>query len=170
MLKVQFIGTLGADCEKKVAEGSKFTTFRAAHNEVWKDDAGEEHSSTMWVDCVMSDHPNVADYLVSGQQVYVEGYPSLRVYSSQKDRCMKAGMTIRVQKIELLGGRPDSIPRELYDDAGTIHKVEKYYLCPDAKKATLMDKRGRQYQTDNKGWITPVTNQSTQQEDAQQNG
>ena len=59
MLQIQFIGTLGADAEKKVAteNGSKFTTFRAAHNDVWKDDAGDEHTRTIWVDCILNDHP-----------------------------------------------------------------------------------------------------------------
>ena len=35
MLKVTFIGQLGADAEKRSADNGKFTTFRAAHNEVY---------------------------------------------------------------------------------------------------------------------------------------
>lgn len=156
MLKVTFIGQLGADAEKKSADNGKFTTFRAAHNEVYKDDAGGEHSTTIWVDCTMNDHPAVADYLKAGTSVYIEGYPSLRVYSSPKDRCMKAGMTIRVQKIELLGGRVDSVPRHLIDSNGVLHDVNKFYNVADAKKCQLMDKRGNVFDVDKNGWVTPV--------------
>lgn len=169
MLKVTFIGQLGADAEKKIANNGKFTTFRAAHNEVFKDDAGNEHTTTIWVDCTLNDHPAVADYLKAGTSVYVEGYPSLRVYSSPKDRCMKAGMTIRVQKIELLGGKVDAVPRQLIDSNGVIHQVTKYFNVPDVKKAQLMDKRGNVYNVDNKGWVTPVVTQQTEQNQQQQN-
>lgn len=156
MLKITFIGQLGADAEKKEATNGKFTTFRAAHNEVFKDDAGNEHTSTIWVDCTLNDHPAVADYLKAGTSVYIEGYPSLRVYSSPKDRCMKAGMTIRVQKIELLGGRVDAVPRHLIDSNGVLHDVTKFYNVADAKKCQLVDKRGNVYDIDKNGWCTPV--------------
>lgn len=169
MLKVTFIGQLGADAEKKIANNGKFTTFRAAHNEVFKDDAGNEHTTTIWVDCTLNDHPAVADYLKAGTSVYVEGYPSLRVYSSPKDRCMKAGMTIRVQKIELLGGKVDAVPRQLIDSNGVIHQVVKYFNVPDVKKAQLMDKRGNVYDVDNKGWVTPIVAQPNEQSEQQQN-
>lgn len=167
MLKVTFIGQLGADAEKKIANNGKFTTFRAAHNEVFKDDAGNEHTTTIWVDCTLNDHPAVADYLKAGTSVYVEGYPSLRVYSSPKDRCMKAGMTIRVQKIELLGGKVDAVPRQLIDSNGVIHQVVKYFNVPDVKKAQLMDKRGNVYDVDNKGWVTPIVAQPNEQNEQQ---
>lgn len=156
MLKITFIGQLGADAEKKEAANGKFTTFRAAHNEVFKDDAGNEHSSTIWVDCTLNDHPAVADYLKAGTSVYIEGYPSLRVYSSPKERCMKAGLTIRVQKIELLGGRVDAVPRHLIDSNGVLHDVNKFYHVADAKKCQLVDKRGNVYDIDKNGWCTPV--------------
>lgn len=169
MLKVTFIGQLGADAEKKIANNGKFTTFRAAHNEVFKDDAGVEHTTTIWVDCTLNDHPAVADYLKAGTSVYVEGYPSLRVYSSPKDRCMKAGMTIRVQKIELLGGKVDAVPRQLIDSNGVIHQVVKYFNVPNVKKAQLMDKRGNVYDVDNKGWVTPIVAQPNEQNEQQQN-
>lgn len=156
MLKVTFIGQLGADAEKKTANNGKFTTFRAAHNEVYKDDAGEEHTTTIWVDCTLNDHPAVADYLKAGTSVYIEGYPSLRIYSSPKERCMKAGMTIRVQKIELLGGRVDMVPRRLIDSNGVLYDVHKFYNVAGATKCQLTDKRGAVYNVDENGWVAPV--------------
>lgn len=109
MIKMLFIGTLGADAEFKHSDtatnGSKFVTFRAAHNDTWTDAAGMRHENVTWVDFIMNDHPKVAQYLKKGTMVYVEGRSSLRVYSSPKDRCMKAGMTIQVQRIELLSAK-----------------------------------------------------------------
>lgn len=109
MIKMLFIGTLGADAEFKhsdtASNGGKFVTFRAAHNDTWTDAAGMRHENVTWVDFIMNDHPKVAQYLKKGTMVYVEGRTSLRVYSSPKDRCMKAGMTIQVQRIELLSAK-----------------------------------------------------------------
>lgn len=109
MIKMLFIGTLGADAEFKhsdtASNGGKFVTFRAAHNDTWTDQAGMRHENVTWVDFIMNDHPKVAQYLKKGTMVYVEGRSSLRVYSSPKDRCMKAGMTIQVQRIELLSAK-----------------------------------------------------------------
>lgn len=160
MLKVNFIGTLGADCEKKTAAetGSKFTTFRAAHNDSWTDEAGEVHTNTVWVDCIMNDWPKVAEYLKQGTLIYCEGSVSLRVYSSPKDRCMKAGMTIKVAKIELLGGRTDDVPRELVDPlTNDVHQVVKYYHVETARKTKLVDKRGNVYKLDKDGWVVSGT-------------
>lgn len=111
MIKMLFIGTLGADAEFKhsdtASNGGKFVTFRAAHNDTWTDATGMRHENVTWVDFIMNDHPKVAQYLKKGTMVYVEGRCYLRVYSSPKDRCMKAGMTINVQRIELLSAKKD---------------------------------------------------------------
>lgn len=160
MLKVSFIGTLGADCEKKTAAetGSKFTTFRAAHNDSWTDEAETVHTNTTWVDCILNDWPKVADYLKQGTQIYCEGSVSLRVYSSPKDRCMKAGMTIKIAKIELLGGRADDVPRELIDtQANAVHKVTKYYNVQTARNTQLADRHGNLYDIDADGWVVSGT-------------
>lgn len=118
----------------------------------------------------MNDHPAVADYLKAGTSVYIEGYPSLRVYSSPKDRCMKAGMTIRVQKIELLGGRVDSVPRHLIDSNGGLFDVHKFYNVANAKSCQLTDKRGAVYNVDENGWVAPVTPADNQGTNDQSNG
>lgn len=164
MLKIDFIGTIGADAEFKEHEGSKFTTFRAAHNESWRDAAGREHTSTIWVDCVMNDHPKVGEYLKQGTQIYCYGYPTLRVYSSPKDKCMKAGLTIRIQHIELLGGRVDNVPRQLIDaESGSIYDVQKWFLVQGCKSPILVDKRGNRFSVNPDGWVLPFNNDSVGQ-------
>ena len=67
---------------------------------------------------------------------------------------MKAGVTIRVQRVELLGSAPDPVPRKIYDTDGVEHPVVKMYLT-DIKGGMAYDTRGRAFDVDKKGWITP---------------
>lgn len=155
MLQAFLIGNVGADAQLQAKDGRKFTTFRVAHNDVWTDQTGQEHRTSIWVDCVMNDHPKVAEYIKAGTQVCVWGTITLRVYSSAKDRCMKAGMQINVRSIELLGGKNDEVPTRLYDSQGVQHDVSKWYLT-DVKSTTLMSQRGVQFTVDKKGWVKPL--------------
>lgn len=152
MLQLILVGNLGADALLQEKDGRKFTTFRVAHNDSWTDGNGQRHDNTIWVDCIMNEHPKVTEYLKQGQQVVVIGTVSLRVYSSQKDRCMKAGMTINVQRIELIGGQSDAVPSRLYDTNGVQHQVTKYYMT-DVKSTLLVSSRGQHFDTDENGWV-----------------
>lgn len=163
MLQAILIGNVGANAEYQEKDGRKFTTFRVAHNDRWTDQAGQTHNNTVWVDCIMNDHPNVAQYLKQGTQVAIIGNVSLRVYSSQKDRCMKAGITINVRNVELLGGQTDPVPTRLYDQQGLQHDVTKFYHT-NVASTQLMSQRGEQFAVDENGWVSPVK----QQQDSQQ--
>lgn len=150
------IGHIGGDAEVKTANGREFTTFRIANTERWNAQDGSTKEVTEWIDCVMQGRPNVLPWLKRGQQVCVVGTSTLRVYSSKKDRCMKAGRTVNVLRLELIGsGQSDAVPSRLYDENGVEHKVTKYYMS-DVKKCTLVSVRGEQFTVDNKGWCTPV--------------
>lgn len=155
MLQAMLIGNLGADCEKKEANGRKFTTARVAHNERWTDASGQVHDNTSWVDLILSDWPAVAEYLKAGTSVFVVGNIQTRVYSSAKDKCMKAGITISVRHIELLGGRSDVVPSRLYDEQGIQYDVVKYYHT-DLAGGVLMSMRGAQFAVDDNGWVMPM--------------
>lgn len=152
MLQVIIVGNLGADAKMQESEGRKFTSFRVAHNERWKDQNGQEHSTTQWVDCTMNEWPKVAEYLKAGTTVAVIGSATLRTYSSEKDRCIKAGMRVQVRNVELIGGAADIIPTRLADKDGVIHTVNKYYNT-DMTFATLYDNKGNAYTTDANGWV-----------------
>ena len=158
MLIATLVGNVGADAQKKSADGRNFTTFRVAHNDDWTDQSGQRHSSTIWVDCVLNDHPKVADYIKQGTMVAVTGTIKTRIYSSEKERCMKAGIQINVRSIELLGGSSDEVPRRLYDTNGVQHDVKKAFYS-DVRDCTLMTQRGGQYKVDANGWITPIQEQ-----------
>lgn len=155
MLQTTIVGNVGGTPTTQSANGKEFTSFRVAHNDTWKDDAGNQHSNTVWVDCILNGKPAVVEYLTPGTQVIVQGDTKLRVYSSQKDRCMKAGLSIRVQNIELLGNKRDEVPSRLYDANGVQHDVSKWFLT-DVKNTPLMSQSGAQFQTDENGWVSKV--------------
>ena len=169
MLQAIVCGYLGADAECKTEQGREFTTFRVAHSDRWTDANQQTHESTTWVDCIMSGHPNVAEYLKQGTLVYVSGHVKLRAYSSEKVRAFVAGMTISVVTVELLGGGSDAVPRRLYDKAGVMHDVKKYYYT-DAPGEILTNGRGREFAVDDNGWVFPmeVAQQQMQAQAAQQ--
>lgn len=155
MLQTTIIGNIGSEPVTKSDNGKEFTAFKVAHNDTWTDQAGTKHTNVIWVDCILNGRPNVVEYLKKGTQVYVSGDTRLRVYSSEKDRCMKAGLTIAVRSIELLGGKSDDVPLRLYDKDGAEHQVSKWYLT-DVKDTQLMSQRGSYFNVDKKGWVTRV--------------
>lgn len=164
MLKVSLIGNLGADAEVKEANGSKFVAMRVAHSDRWTDENGQSKESTIWVDVTFSNaESKVLPFLKAGVKLFVRGNARLRVYSSQKDRCMKAGLTIAAQEIELCGGSSDEVPRELFaPDTGTMFRVSKYYQTDvDTAKwkkgdmTILVDRQSNRYQVVKGGWVAP---------------
>lgn len=165
MLQCTMIGNLGANAEIKTADGREFVTFRIAHNDSFKGADGVRKETSMWVDCTMNcsgGRPAVLPYLTKGTTVCVVGNVSLRVYSSEKDRCMKAGLTIHVQKLELLGGSGDAIPRRLYTSDGVMVDVNKYYHA-ETQEAVLYDQRGNAYNITEGGWVLLPTQQNNEQ-------
>lgn len=161
MLQTSCIGHLGADAECKNANGKDFVSFRIANTDKWTDDAGQVHENTTWIDVIIPGRPKVFEYLKKGQLVYVTGSISLRVYSSPKDKCMKAGLTINAVRIELLGGRSDDVPSILYteDGAKEIH-VGKFFYAPESRSMDgaptskiLVSKSGERFIADPEGWV-----------------
>lgn len=164
MLQCIVIGNIGANAEIKAADGSEFVTFRVAHNQTYTKADGTKVEKSMWIDCTMSctnGRPAVLPYLVKGVAVCVTGDVSLRVYSSEKDRCMKAGMTVHVQKLELIGGSGDTVPRRLYTKDGVMVEVNKYYHA-QTNENVLVDQRGNQFTVADGGWIAPAQPNSSQ--------
>lgn len=164
MFRIEVIGNLGADAQVKESNGSKFVTMRIAHSEVWKDEKNEKHEKTIWLDATMNDADSkLLPYLKQGVKVFVRGNGSLRVYSSPKDRMMKAGATINVREIELVGGSGDEVPRQLVDPAdGSLLDVTKHYWVNRDNKGLkkeelyhLVDARGNHFVMNKAGFVTP---------------
>ena len=179
MLKVEVIGNLGADAEVKESNGSKFVSFRVAHTDKWTTSAGEKKESTSWIDCTMNNvESKVIPYLKAGVKVFLRGSANLRVYSSPKERQMKAGLNVAVSEVELCGGLSELVPRQLIlPETGQLVDVTKHYWCNlDTKKmkaderVQLIDQRGNSYALAKGGWITPVTPEEAQQAEENANG
>lgn len=172
MFKIEVIGNLGADAEVKESNGTKFVTMRIAHTDAYKDEGGNKHEKTVWIDATMNDADSkLLPYLKQGVKVFVRGNASLRVYSSPKDRCMKAGVTVSVREIELVGGSSDDVPRQLIDpNTGALLDVSKHYWInrdnKDMKKdetMMLVDQRGNHYLMGKDGFVKPITPEDTAQ-------
>lgn len=170
MLKATLIGNLGADAEVRSANGRDFVSFRVAHSWNFTSSDGTINSGTIWVDCIGNNLQNVVSHLKRGTQVFVEGNVSLRVYSSKQDRCMKAGLTIHVESLQLIGGKVDLVPKQVINPAdGTIHEVVKRYLVPSMngivepdKYMEMIDENGKAYTLDTLGFIQPQSTPNNQ--------
>ena len=173
MFKVEVIGNLGADYQIRDANGKKFAVVRIAHTDKWTDQEEKTHETTVWIDGIINNvDSKVLPFLKAGVKVFARGNASLRVYSSPKDRMMKAGCQINIQEIELCGGQSDLVPRQIVNpDDGTIHEVVKYYWCDVPTKGMkskdlkgLVDVRGGQYVMDPRGFIAPIPHEEAQEE------
>lgn len=122
MLKLEIIGHVGVDASIKDADGRRFATFRVAHSDTWTGSDGVRHEQTTWVDVTLPAESKVIPYLQKGTLVFVRGNVSTRVYSSAKDKCMKAGISVRAEEIQLLGSRKDATEQtqETQNDAPFI--------------------------------------------------
>lgn len=164
MFQAQVIGNLGADAEVVESNGSRFITLSIADTRKFKKQDGTEVSQTTWLDAIISnvDHP-VLPYLKQGVKVCVTGNVTLRVYSSKKDRMMKAGATIHVLSIELCGGSSDNVPRRLIDpDTAQVFDTTKYYwINVDTKgmkkddMRLLVDEKGNRFLMNKLGFVVP---------------
>lgn len=105
MIKLQVIGNLGKDCVTNTVNGKNVMNFTVAHTEKFKDSSGAQREKTTWVDCAYwSDKTGIAPYLKKGTQVFVEGAPDVRTYTTQ-DGKSGASLSLRVQSVQLLGSR-----------------------------------------------------------------
>lgn len=179
MLKVELIGNIGADAEIKDFQGNKFVTFRVAHSSKYKDSQGNETESTTWVDVTLNDtESKVIPFLKAGVKVFVRGNANLRVYSSPKDKMMKAGLQVSAWEIELCGGQSDDVPRQLIDpSSGALFDVTKHYWCnrsTDGMKkdefVELVDKKGHSFMMNYGGFVVPFAEGSQAEEDTEKAG
>jgi single-strand DNA-binding protein len=104
--KVQLIGNLGRDAELKYTpSGAAVATINMATTEVWKDKDSKTQERTEWHRVVVwgKQAENVAEYLVKGKQIYVEGRLQTRTWDD-KDGVKRYTTEIRCDRLLLLGG------------------------------------------------------------------
>jgi single-strand DNA-binding protein len=104
--KVILVGNLGKDAETKFTpSGVAKTTFSVATSRRWKDQqSGEWKEETSWHNVVIWRSENLANYLLKGTQVYVEGRLDHRSWEDPQGQ--KRYMTeVVADDVLLLGGR-----------------------------------------------------------------
>jgi single-strand DNA-binding protein len=104
--KVTLIGHLGRDAETKFTPaGVAVTKFSVATSRRWKDQtSGEWKEETDWHNIVLWRAENLANYLLKGKQVYVEGRLQTRNYEDKEGK--KVYITeVVAEDVLLLGGR-----------------------------------------------------------------
>lgn len=92
-------GRLGKDAEVKTLDsGKKVMNYSVAVTDKYGD-----KENTIWFDCAQwSEKTAVAEYLKKGTQVCVQGKVDIRKWDGG------ATLTIRVDKVELMGGKKES--------------------------------------------------------------
>ena len=106
IIKMTVIGNVGADAEQRETNGRKYTTFNVAVSSKYKNQDGSETERTTWISCSRDGHSNVDQYLKKGKQIYVEGTPSVSLYTDNQGR-QQCGIRLSVHTIQLLGGKDE---------------------------------------------------------------
>lgn len=105
MIKLLVIGNLGKDAVVNNVNGKTVINFNVAHTEKYKDAQGTQKERTTWVECAYwTDRTGIAPYLKKGTQVYVEGNPEVRTYTTTDGR-QGAALSLRILNVQLLGSR-----------------------------------------------------------------
>jgi len=104
--KVILIGHLGRDAETKFTpSGAAATRFSVATSRRWKDQqTGDFKEETNWTNVVLWRSENLANYLLKGKQVYVEGRLQTRSYDD-KDGKKVYSTEVVAEDVILLGGQ-----------------------------------------------------------------
>lgn len=107
--KVILVGNLGKDAETKfTTSGTSVTNFSLATARRWKDQqSGEWKEQTQWHRIVYWRAENVANYLLKGKQVYVEGHLETRNYDDKDGKKVYITEVI-CDHLVLLGSRQDA--------------------------------------------------------------
>ena len=105
--KVMIIGHLGRDPEMRYTpSGKPVTTFTVATSRTWNSTDGERHTETEWFNIVA--WGNLAEickqYLVKGQQVYIEGRLQTRRWDD-KEGIKHTSVEVVANEMMMLGER-----------------------------------------------------------------
>ena len=107
--KVIVLGHLGRDAETNFTpSGVAVTKFSVATSRRWKDSQSDEwKEETDWHNIVLWRSENLANYLMKGKQVYVEGRLQTRSYED-RDGVKRYVTEIVADGVILLGGQQES--------------------------------------------------------------
>jgi single-strand DNA-binding protein len=114
--RVILVGNLGRDAElRRTGTGTAVANFSLATTEVFKDRDGQRREETEWhrVSLMGKQAESVADYLLKGKQVYVEGRLRTRTWDD-KEGNKRTTTEVIANRLVLLGGGPrrENVERE----------------------------------------------------------
>ena len=110
MIKMTVIGNIGADAVQRETNGRKYTTFNVAVSTKFKNQDGTETERTTWISCARDGQSPVDQWLKKGRQVYMEGTPSVSMFTDSQGH-PNCNLKLAVHRIELLGGKDESQPQ-----------------------------------------------------------
>ena len=107
MLKVEIIGTIGADAEVKDFSGKKYVSLSVACNDYAKDQQGNRTETTTWVSVLWyGDGGGLLPYLKKGAKVFIRGNLKTKAYTD-KQGAAQASININASEVQLCGGKSD---------------------------------------------------------------
>ena len=107
MIKMTVIGNIGADAVQRETNGRKYTTFNVAVSSKFKNQDGTETERTTWISCARDGQSPIDQWLKKGRQVYIEGTPSVSMYTDNQGH-PNCNLKLAVHRIELLGGKDEN--------------------------------------------------------------
>ena len=110
MIKMTVIGNIGADAVQRETNGRKYTTFNVAVSTKYKNQDGTETERTTWISCARDGQSPIDQWLKKGRQVYVEGTPSVSMFTDNQGH-PNCNLKLAVHRIELLGGKDENQPQ-----------------------------------------------------------
>ena len=108
--KVILLGHLGKDAETRFTpSGAAVTNFSLATSRRWKDQqSGEWKEETEWHRVVLWRAENLANYLLKGKQIYVEGRLQTRSYEDKEGRKVYTTEVVAEDVILVSSGRGEA--------------------------------------------------------------
>lgn len=108
MLKLEFIGNLGRDCEVKVINGKNYNAFPVAVSEGFG-----ENKKTVWINVLKfaGENDKLGQYLTKGTKVYISGKPSFSAYTNKNNEAAY-DVSLWANELELVGGMQSSQPEQ----------------------------------------------------------
>ncbi len=108
MIKLIANLNLGNDAQLNNVNGKQVINFNAAHSEKYKDQQGNVVDNTTWLNCSWwSEKTNILPYLKKGQQILVEGVPSVKSYTNKDGKDIPQ-LLLKITSVTLLGSKPQN--------------------------------------------------------------
>lgn len=105
MRKIQVIGVIASEAVATTVKNRIAINFKVVENESYKDSAGNVTNKTHWFSCTYwrddTQNNNILSLLRIGNKIYVEGVPSLYIFTNQNGESIPA-QQIEVKQLEII--------------------------------------------------------------------